>query len=87
MTISKGLNLPVENYFFVFQELFVYYDKVLAIYCFVKICKKVLIQNPQDRIEFLFDMDKIIFDKRLTIGQKHALFKTCSIKNYLMTLR
>ena len=87
MTISKGLNLPVENYFFVFQELFVYYDKVLAIYCFVKICKKVLIQNPQDRIEFLFDMDKIIFDKRLTIGQKHTLFKTCSIKNYLMTLR
>ena len=57
-----------------FKELFVYYDNVLAFYCFVKIHKKVLIQNPQDRIELWFDMDEFILDKRLTIGQKHAQF-------------
>ena len=57
-----------------FKELFVYYDNVLAFYCFVKIHKKVLIQNPQDRIELWFDMDEFILDKRLTIGQKHAYF-------------
>ena len=56
------------------KELFVYYDNVLAFYCFVKIHKKVLIQNPQDRIELWFDMDEFILDKRLTIGQKHAHF-------------
>ena len=60
--------------FLFFKELFVYHDNVLAFYCFVKIHKKVWIQSPQDKIEFLFDMDEIILDKRLTIGQKHVLF-------------
>ena len=57
-----------------FKELFVYYEHVLAFYNFVKIHNKVLIQNPQDTIELLFDMDEINLDKRLTIGQKHACF-------------
>ena len=67
------------------KVLFVYYDNVLAFYFFVKIHKKVLIQNPQDRIELWFDMDKFILDKRLTIVQKHAHFLNfeCSIKKLL----
>ena len=57
-----------------FKELFVYYDHDLAFYNFVKIHKKVLIQNPRNRIELLFDMNEINLDKTLTIGQKHACF-------------
>ena len=57
-----------------FKELFVYYDNLLAFYCFLKIHKKVLIQNLQDRIGVLFDMGEIILDKRLAIRQKHAHF-------------
>ena len=57
-----------------FKELFVYYDNVLAFYCFLKIHKKVLIQNLKDRIGILFDMGEIILDKRLAIRQKQAHF-------------
>ena len=62
-----------------FKELFVYYDNVLAFYCFLKIHKKILIHNLQDRIGVLFDMGEIILDKTLAIRQKRALFKTSNI--------
>ena len=31
-------------------------------------------KNIQDRTELMFDMDEIILNRRLTIGQKHARF-------------
>ena len=60
-----------------FKELFVYYDHVLAFYNFVKIHNKVLIQNPQDTIELLFDMDEINLDKNWS--KTRVFFKTSKV--------
>ena len=57
-----------------FEELFVYYNNVLAFYCFFKIQKKSLVENIQDRTELMFDMDETILNRTLTIGQKHTRF-------------
>ena len=59
-----------------FKEVFVNYQNVLAFYCFFKMHKKNLVENNQQRIELMFDLDKIFLNRSLTIGQKHARFLT-----------
>ena len=49
-----------------FKELFVYYDNVLAFYWLFDINN--LVENNQQRIELMFDMDKIILNMNLGMG-------------------
>ena len=49
-----------------FKELFVYYDNVLACYWLFDINN--LVENNQQRIELMFDMDKIILNMNLGMG-------------------
>ena len=49
-----------------FKELFVYYDNVLPFYWLFNINN--LVENNQQRIELMFDMDKIILNMNLTMG-------------------
>ena len=57
-----------------FKQLFVYYDNVVAFYCFFKIHKKNFVENIQDRTELILDMDEIILNKTPTIWKKHDRF-------------
>ena len=57
-----------------FKELFVYYDNVLAFYCFFKIHKKSLVENIQDRTELMLDMDEIILNRTVTTGKNTLVF-------------
>ena len=75
MITTKELNLIVENDFFIFslkkmnfREHFVHYDNVLAFYCFF------LNLQAEKNQQLIFDLDEIIFNGSLTIGQKHARF-------------
>ena len=57
-----------------FKQLFVYYDNVLAFYCFFKIHKKNFVENIQDRTELMLDMNEIILNRTPTIWKKHDRF-------------
>ena len=60
-----------------FKELFVYYNNVLAFYCFFKIQKKSLVENIQDRTELMFDMDENHFKQNpYNWAKTHSFSKT-----------
>ena len=56
-----------------FKEFFVDYQNILN-YVFLKKISKQIIINDQERIEPMFNLDEVFFNRNFTIGKKHCEF-------------
>ena len=56
-----------------FKEFFIVYQNILD-YVFLKKISKQIIINDQERIEPMFNLDEVFFNRNFTIGKKHREF-------------